>query len=165
MVQSVLNTYCLVSRKCCFCISLKVGTIMIALAGLVPSVMLILLYGAGKMFLVEHGVAPVVADVTLHLYAIMGILLCGIHVVLLVASITYNEKLILLYLWFACGYFVIDFFSAMVISISAVINESVLFGAVVILLDTFYWFFLYLFVFPVVNGFRRNIHTIVVYLA
>lgn len=165
MVQSILNNYCLVSKNCCFCVTLKVGTILIALAGLVPSVLLILIFCAGKSFLLSHGVDPVTADIVLHLYAILSILLCAVNIILLVASITYNEKLILLYLWFACGYFAIDFFCTLIISVSAMMENMFLFAMTILLLDMFYWFILYLCIFPVVNGFRRNIHTIVIYLA
>ncbi|XP_047040885.1 uncharacterized protein LOC124645166 [Helicoverpa zea] len=164
MVQTVLNRYCLSSKSCCFCITLKVGTILIAIAGLLPSVSLLLAYGAGDGLLVMYGVDVLIANIILHLYAILGILLCGVNIILLIAAITYNEKLILLYLWFAWVYFVVDFGSVLVISISAISKKFFWFGMTLFFVDLVYWISLYLYVFPVVNGFRKNIHTIVIYL-
>lgn len=164
MVQSVLNYYCLTSKSCCFCVSLKTGTILIALAGFVPCIGLIYAFVAGKEMLVEYGVHPLVTDVILHLYAVLGVLLGALNVILIVASITYNEKQILLYLWFACVYFFLDFGSLLVISISAILYGNYAFGFSIFFLETSYWIFLYVYIFPVINGFRKNIHTIVIVL-
>lgn len=136
-----------------------------ALGGFVPSILLLFLYGYGKSFLEQNGLSPIVADVVLHLYAILGILLCATHIMLFIATMTYNEKLILIYLWYAVVYFVADSFAILIISFSAFLNNAIMFGMVVFILDTMYWVLLYYFVLPVVNGFRRNIHTVVIYLA
>lgn len=163
MTQSVLNN-CPVSKHCCFSITLKVGTIIIAISGLVPSIILILLYGTGSPFLIEHGVPPIAADAVIHVYAVLGILLCGIHLILLVATITYNEQLILLYLWAGIVYICVDIIIVSLICVSAILAKDIKFGVLIFLCQMLYWLILYIFVFPIVNGFRRNIHTVVIVL-
>lgn len=140
------------------------GTILIAAAGFLPSIGLIYAFSAGKEMLVAFGVPGLVADIILHSYAILGVLLGAVNVMLIVASVAYNEKQILLYLWFACVYFFVDFGSILLICLSALIHKNFAFGLSIFFIETLYWIFLYFYVFPVVNGFRKNIHTIVIVL-
>lgn len=165
MVQSVLNSYCLTSRQCCFCIGLKLGTALIALAGLIPSLFLIGLYAFGKEYIEENGVLPLLSDVLLHIYAVVGILLFAVSIILLVAALTYNEKLILLYLWYIVIYFIVDFFCITLLCFSAILSGNLLFGLMIFVLDIMYWCTIYYILLPVVNGYRKNIHTVVIYLA
>lgn len=164
MVQSVLNNYCLTSKSCCFCVTLKTGSILIAVAGFVQSLVLIYAFSAGQEMLVEFGVHPVIAEVILHVYGVLGVLVAAASVMLIVASLNYNEKQILLYLWFACFYFAVDICTILVISLSAIIYGHFTFGFSIFSLEICYWIFLYVYIFPVVNGFRKNIHTIVIFL-
>lgn len=163
MTQSILNN-CPVSKHCCFSITLKVGTIIIAISGLVPSIILILLYGIASPFLIEHGVPPIAADAIIHIYAVLGILLCGTHLILLAAAITYNEQLILLYLWSGIVYVCVDIVLVILICVLSILANESKFGILILLGQILYWLILYIFVFPIVNGFRRNIHTVVIIL-
>ncbi|KAJ8737568.1 hypothetical protein PYW08_000163 [Mythimna loreyi] len=84
------------------------GSILIAMAGFILSLVFIYAFVYGQELLVQYGVHPVAADVILHLYGALGVLVGAVSVMLIVASLTYNEKQILLYLWFACMYFFVD---------------------------------------------------------
>lgn len=164
MSQTVLN-YFPASKRCCYCISLKVGTVFIAVAGLIPSVVLVMLYGIGVTAFENIGVGKEEADAIVHIYAVLGILLCTIHVILLVAAFTYNEKLILLYLWTCIVYVFIDIVIVMFVTISAFLVRNKMFASLYMLCQVVYWLFILLFVLPVVNGFRRNIHTVVIIIS
>ncbi|XP_050560382.1 uncharacterized protein LOC126912422 [Spodoptera frugiperda] len=164
MVESVLNRYCLVSKVCCFCVSLRNGCILIALAGFIPCVYLFMVYASGDSTLLNHGVHPIVTEIILHIYATLGLLLCGVNIILIVGAIRFNEKLIIYYLRFACVYFALDVFCVMVICIFAVIGGFFTFAGLYLLVAICYWILIYFYVLPVVNGFRKKIHTIVIYV-
>lgn len=165
MGQSLLNNYCLTVKSCCFCISLKSGTIIIALNGFVLSVTLTAMYFYGQTILEKFGVGQWAAVIIVHYFAVIGIVLCALHVVLLSAALTYNEELILLYLWFAIIYIFLDSLAVTFVSISAILKGMVVSGIILFLCFILYWLFLYFYVFPVINGYRKNIHTIVIVLA
>ncbi|CAH1647553.1 unnamed protein product [Spodoptera littoralis] len=164
MVESVLNKYCLVSKVCCFCVSLRNGCILIALAGFIPCLYLFMVYASGDSTLLNNGVNEVVTEIILHIYAILGLVLCGVNIILFVGAITFNEKLILNYLRFACVYFVVDFASVLVICISAALSGYLPFAGIFFLVDVCYWALIYFYILPIVNGFRKKIHTIVIYV-
>lgn len=161
MSQSLLNQ-CPVARRCCYCISLKLGTVLIAIAGLLPSPLLILFYEAGSSSFDQHWISSSAADAILHIYAVIGVLLFAVHVILLTAAITYNEKLILLYLWTCIGYIFIDSVLVTYFAVTAVLVQHFTFAAVYLLSQMCYWLFILVLVFPVVNGFRQSIHTVVI---
>lgn len=163
-VKSFINRHCGESKRCCFSVSLKVGTIIIGLSGLVPGLALAMLVVIEDDVFDQEGLKPPWSTIIVHVYAICGVLIVAVHIILIVASFRYSEKLILLYLWFAVICFIVDLVLRSIIIITALIDG--LYGCAVIhaLLFMLLWMFLYVFVFPVVNGFRRSIHTVVIIL-
>ncbi|XP_045458510.1 uncharacterized protein LOC123668864 [Melitaea cinxia] len=155
---SVLNKYCLTSQQCCW-LAPKAATITIAIIGLLQSLSYIIFFFTGEEYLIQSGMHPNAVQVIIHMYAITGLLLFSLYILLLVAALIYSESLILLYQWCIIFYSMIDviFFTYM----SATSND-VLSGVLWFVICVLYWVMFYVFIFSVINGFRRNIHTIVI---
>lgn len=90
----------------------------------------------------------------------MGILLFAVQIIFFIATITYNEVLILMYLWYVIAFSFIDVLIACFVAIVLITNNTVLLGISIISSDLLLWIFVYSFIIPAVNGFRTNIHTI-----
>lgn len=129
------------------------------------STFFMLLAEVGRGFLENYGVNTNAAVIITNAYAALGVLMCAVNVILLVATFTYNEFYILMYLWFAVAWFTIDSFLVAVISLYAFVNDHLIFALLILAIDWMFWMVLYYQVFPVLNGFRRNIHTVVIVLA
>lgn len=164
-MKTLMDRYCLISYQFCYCMSVKVGTIIIAFLGLLPSMCYIMMLIVGDDLFKLYGVPDDLATVLIHIYAAGGVLMAAMHIILIVAAFTYNEKLILMYLWFCVMYCFVDVTLGLIVSIMAIINDSWFVGLALILTGTFYWTVLYYYVFPVINGFRRSITTVVIILA
>ncbi|XP_050683329.1 uncharacterized protein LOC126978518 [Leptidea sinapis] len=167
MGQSLLNYYLPTTRRCCFCISPKIGAMIISILGFIPSVGYLLLYelfGAEKlqnMYYVDH----IGARLIIHTYGINGILQLALHIILFIAAIKYIETLILLYLWYMIGFSIIDIIMVCYITFSAIVYGKMISGICLLSLDLLYWIFMYAIVLTSLNGFRRSIHTVVIIMA
>ncbi|XP_049885761.1 uncharacterized protein LOC126380417 [Pectinophora gossypiella] len=162
--KSILNAYCPLSTRCCFCVNLRYGTIAIAVLGFLMSIFYMALLDAEEFLKDYVGMHPVTALIIVHTYAILGVLMNAINIILFAASFTYNEFYILMYLWFAIIFFIFDFLMVMITTIAALSAKKALFAVAIFCGDIAYWVILYNFAFPAVNGFRRSIHTVVIFL-
>lgn len=142
----------------------KVGTIIISLLGVFKSAFYVLFFFFGKETLLKIGVDENTSELITHVYAVVGILLFSVNILLLIAAIIYSEALILLFLWVVIFYFLIDFSIVLYLCLKFSFGDKALTGLFVLLVSVTYWLFIYVFVIPVVNGFRRSIHTVVIVL-
>ena len=133
--------------------------------GLFLSLFYVYFYFIGGDILLNVGFSSVSAQVVIHIYTVAGILMFSAYLILLIASISHNESLILLYQWTVVLFSIVDFIVISYISVILIINNDLIFGIVFFFLTIFNWIFFYLLIFPVINGFRRSIHTIVIVLA
>ncbi|XP_047544242.1 uncharacterized protein LOC125076224 [Vanessa atalanta] len=155
--QAILNKYCLTSQRCCWLPS-KAAVIVIALMGILQSILHISFFFTGLDLLVHAGVHEIFSQIIIHTYAVIAILLFSLHILLLIAALIYSEPLILLYQWSMIFYSAIDFVFFLFMSfVSDLISALILCSIYII-----YWTLFYIFIFSVINGFRRNIHTIVI---
>lgn len=164
MGKSVLNDYCLLSTTCCYSVPLKIGTIIIAIVGLIPSVFYMSLIEIGTDLLAEYDVSKPQAQVVVQIYAVFGTYLFVTHLILLAGAFLYEEVYLLLYLWVGVIFFMFDTTIVTILGIIIMSNSYFWAGTLFIALDTLYWLFLYYYIFPVVNGFRKNLHTVVIML-
>ncbi|XP_050361259.1 uncharacterized protein LOC126780672 [Nymphalis io] len=155
--QAILNKYCLTSQRCCW-LPPKAATIVIALIGILQSSLHILFFFTGADILAHAGVREIIIQIIIHTYAIVGILLFSLHILLLIAAVIYSEPLILLYQWFMIFYSVIIIIFVLFMSMSSDLISAIILCSFYIM----YWTLFYIIIFPVINGFRRNIHTIVI---
>lgn len=164
MTQSILNKYP-VARGCCFnTYSPKVGTIVVAVVGSILSLLLVLFFNDLKFYLLEYGMSPILAEIVVHVYATFGIILFMTHVKLIFAALSYNETIVLMYLWVVLVYVCTDVLLSIIIVISLLISRFILQAVVFFVFQMFYWCIFIVFVLPVVNGFRRSIHTVTIKL-
>lgn len=157
--QSLLNQ-CPASNTCCFSLPPKLGTIIIAVLGLIISVCYILLFFAGEEILPRT--SDTAGQVIMHTYAVIGILLFSACIILLVAAFKYIQTFILLYLWTTIFCCIVDVITVLYIAVSAFYGKNVTQGVLLCTCDAVYWVTFYLFLFPTVNGFRRSIQTILI---
>ncbi|XP_046977563.1 uncharacterized protein LOC124543391 [Vanessa cardui] len=154
---TILNKYCLTSQRCCW-LSPKAAVILISIIGILQSILHILFYFTGLELLINSGIRELFSQIIIHTYAVQGILLFSLHILLLIAALIYSEPLILLYQWSMIIYCVIDLFFYLFMSfVSDFISALILFTFYII-----YWMLYYIYVFSVINGLRRSIHTIVI---
>lgn len=163
-LQNFTNMHCLESKRCCYSVSLKVGTIIIGFLGLLPGIAHIVVLSIGNSAYEADGATPLISTIMVHIYAISGVLMVAVHIILIIAAFKYNEKLILLYLWFWFIYFFIDLVLKLMMIIAAVTKGFYANALLHLIIFVIMWMCLYIFIFPVVNGFRRSIHTVVIIL-
>lgn len=161
----IFNRYCPATQTCCFCILPRTATIIISLWGLIQSLLYIFFYFTCEEFLLKIGINPVSAEIVLHIYVVTGILLFCTYIILFIAAIIHDESLILLYQGSIILLSVIDLIVTFYVTMLLIFSTESKLGWVLFFLSVFYWIFFYLFMFPVINGFRRSIHTILIVLA
>lgn len=104
------------------------------------------------------------SKVVVHIYAVLGIYMFVTNLILLAGALFYEEVYLLVYLWFGVIFFMFDTTIVTILGIIIMSGGYFWAGTLFITVDTLLWLLLYYFVFPVVNGFRKNLHTVVIIL-
>lgn len=164
MGKSVLNYICAKAPYCCFSVDLKIGTLIIGLLGLVVSLFYIGLIDEGAFLETYAALSPTAAYIVTYTYTTLGILMLIMNFILLEGTRSYTEPLILTYLWFGAIFFICDSSLIVTILTFAVTGGKYAFALALAVFETSFWLLLYFHVFAVVNGFRQNIHTVVIYM-
>lgn len=114
---------------CCICVPLKVAVILIALWGLLPTLMCLYLSSSfGKDILVENGVPKAEAETIAIFYATLGAIVFTFHILLLVADVARIGRFYIAYLAFILFYLIIQFVLITVMCIEALRFRNVEFG-------------------------------------
>lgn len=134
-----LGYYCPILNSCCYCISLKKATYVIACLGLFPTLISITLgTKLGQKVFEGHGVPPGEAEVISYMYACLGVVVFSCHVVLFVAAIIHVAKLFSIYLWIMIFYIIVNLVLAFVIGIEAILANQAVFGGTYLLIALFF---------------------------
>lgn len=134
-----LGYYCPILSSCCYCIPLKIATFLIAVLGLVPTIMCIFLTTrSGNIFLKVNGIPETETKVLGYIYAGLGIIVFCCHVVLFVAAITRLKKLFAMYLWIMIFFIIVNLILAFIIGIETLFTGHLLFGSMYLLLTLLY---------------------------
>lgn len=164
MGKSVLNYACAKAPYCCFSVDLKIGTLIIGILGLIASLFYIGLIDE-RAFLEKYAsMSPTAAYIVTSTYSILGILMLIMNFILLAGTRSYTETLILTYLWFGAIFFVCDASLVVTILTFAINGRKYAFTLALTVFEITFWLLMYFHVFAVVNGFRQNIHTVVLFM-
>lgn len=164
MGKSVMNRACAKARYCCFSVDLKIGTVIIGILGLVVSLFYIGLIEE-RLFLEKHAaLSSTAAYIITYTYSALGVLMLIMNFILLAGIRSYTESLILTYLWFGAIFFICDSCLIITILTFAVKGGKYAFALALAIFEISYWLLIYFHVFAVVNGFRQNIHTVVIFM-
>lgn len=164
MGKSVLNYACAKAPYCCFSIDLKIGTLIIGILGLVVSLFYIELIDE-RAFLEKYAaLSPTAACIVTYTYSSLGVLMLIMNFILLAGTRSYTETLILTYLWFGALFFLCDSSLVATILTFAIKGGKYAFALALAVFEITFWLLMYFHVFAVVNGFRQNIHTVVIFM-
>lgn len=164
MGKSVLNYACAKAPYCCFSVDLKIGTLIIGFLGLIVSFFYIGLINE-RAFLEKYAaLSPTAAYIVTYTYSTFGVLMLIMNFILLAGIRSYTETLILIYLWFGAIFFICDSSLVVTILIYAIRGGKYAFASALAVFEITFWLLMYFHVFAVVNGFRQNIHTVVIFM-
>lgn len=142
---------CPVVGSCCY-LPVKIGTYIIALLGILPTVACIVLATpAGIDILHENGLPQWYVPGIKWAYSLLGILVFTSHIIIAVAVKLGSRKCIILYLWALLVYMAGSFGIAVVISAKIMMAGNTSFGIVFLLLASMYTLML-LYFWIVVNS-------------
>lgn len=162
MVKSVLNRACAKAPYCCFSVDLRVGTIIIGILGIAVSLFYIGLIEE-RLFLENYAaLSTLAAYIVTYAYSGLGVLMLIINFLLLEGTRNFTERLILTYLWFGGIFFICDTCLITTILTFAFMGGKYTFAVALAVFEITFWLLVYFHVFAVVNGFRQNIHTVVI---
>lgn len=164
MGKSVLNYVCPKAPYCCFSVDLRIGTLIIGILGLIVSLFYIGLIDE-RTFLEKYAaLSPTAAYIITYTYSALGVFMLITNFILLAGTRSYTESLILAYLWFGAIFFICDSSLIVTILTYAIKGEKYAFASALAVFEITIWSIIYFHVFSVVNGFRQNIHTVVIFM-
>lgn len=114
---------------CCICVPLKVSVFLIALWGVLPTIVCVYLSSPyGKKMLVENGVPKTEVYAIAVFYGALGAMVFTFHILLLVADIRAIARFYIAYLAFVLFYLIMQFILITVICVEALRIRNIEFG-------------------------------------
>lgn len=116
---------------CCICVPLKVAVFLIALWGVVPTIVCLYLSSPyGKKILIENGVPEVEVDAIIVFYGALGAMVFTFHILLLVAEVARVARFYIAYLAFVLFYLILQFVLVTVMCVEALRFRNIEFGII-----------------------------------
>lgn len=155
MGRSYLDNY--PAYATCCCVNLRLGAFIISILGHIPSILYLLFCATGIEQLTKYGVSRIAAQIIVVTFIVLSLTSIPMHILLLIAALKYNERLVLIYQWFIVLYLSFDIQLIFVIVFMSLHKGFVMFSVSLLLWEVCSWLILCGIILPVVNGFRKRI--------